>query len=313
MVEGDGLEVWRGSVNPWECDQMGHLSARFYLGLVRQGLPALASELGLKGAFRADAARTLVVSEQHVRFLREARIGAPLHLTAGVVSTSVDAMVVQFLLHHSLSGDLAAAVRTTVTLADPATGAPLPMPADMRRSAEQLVISVPDKAEPRSVTLDPVETSASLAAANERSLLCAARGCFGVEITDVFGRMRLEGFLGAVTEGMPLFGATTLRADLANYLDIPSDQIGGAMIEYRLLYHRYPQAGDRYELRSGLAGVNDRTMRIVHWLIDPETGHPWFSAEGVSLSFDLKARKAIAIPPEAQEAMRAAMAPGLGI
>ena len=26
-----GLEVWRGGVNTWECDEMGHLNVRFYV------------------------------------------------------------------------------------------------------------------------------------------------------------------------------------------------------------------------------------------------------------------------------------------
>lgn len=310
MVCEAEMEVWRGSVNSWECDQMGHLSARYYNALVRQGLVAVAARLGLAGAFRADAGETLIVTEQHLRFLREARLSAPLHMTAGVLSASDDSMVVQFLLRHSRSGDLAATMRTTVVLADAATGAPRPLPGAVRREAATLTITVPEKAEPRSVLLDPVETMAAPAAADRLGLMCASRGAFGVESCDVFGRLRLEGFLAAVTDGMPLVGPT-LRGDLASYLDMPAERIGGAMIEYRLLYHRYPRAGDRFELRSGLAGFDARTMRIVHWLMDPETGQPWFSGEGVTVSFDLEARKALSIPAEAQTAMQEIVAPGL--
>lgn len=310
MVCGAEMEVWRGSVNSWECDQMGHLSARYYNALVRQGLVGIAAELGLPHAFRSDAGETLIVTEQHLRFLREARLSAPLHMTAGVLSVTDESMVVQFLLRHSLSGDLAATMRTTLVLADPVTGEARPIPIDVGRHAKTLAITVPEKAEPRSVSLDPVETMASLTAADQRGLMCASRGAFGVESCDVFGRLRLEGFLAAVTDGMPLVGAT-LRGDLADYLDMPAERIGGAMIEYRLLYHRYPKVGDRFELRSGLAGFDARTMRIVHWLLDPETGLPWFSGEGVTLSFDLEERKALSIPPEAQAAMQEIATPGL--
>lgn len=310
MVCGAEMEVWRGSVNSWECDQMGHLSARYYNALVRQGLVGIAAKLGLSGAFRSDAGDTLIVTEQHLRFLREARLAAPLHMTAGVLSVTDERMVVQFLLHHTRTGDLAATMRTTVMPVEAVSGTAHPMPANVRRQAEALTITVPEKAEPRSVSLDPVETMASLEAADRLGLMCASRGAFGVEACDVFGRLRLEGFLAAVTEGMPLVGST-LRGDLADYLEMPAERIGGAMIEYRLLYHRYPKAGDRFELRSGLAGFDARTMRIVHWLLDPETGLPWFSGEGVTLSFDLEARKALSIPPEAQAAMQEIVTPGL--
>lgn len=312
MDERDGLEVWRGSVNAWECDQMGHFSARFYNALVRQGIVGLAAALGLSGAFRAGAQETLLVTGQHMRFLKEARLSAPLHMTAGIVAASHDSLDALFLLRHSRSGDLAASMRTTLVLADPATGAPLPVPAAVRDRAGALAVEVPDQAQPRSVRLEAVETTASLERADALGLMCASRGAVGPEGCDVFGRLRLEGFLTAVTDGMPLVGST-VRGDLADYIDLPAERIGGAMIEYRLLYHRYPRAGDRFELRSGLADVGGRTMRIVHWLIDPETGLPWFSGEGVTLSFDLEARKALAIPPEAQQEMREILVPGLAI
>jgi len=76
VVCGAEMEVWRGSVNSWECDQMGHLSARYYNALVRQGLVGIAAKLGLSGAFRSDAGDTLIVTEQHLRFL--GRIHDPL-------------------------------------------------------------------------------------------------------------------------------------------------------------------------------------------------------------------------------------------
>ena len=38
MNDSKGLEVWRGSVNTWECDQMGHLNVRFYVARSAEGL-----------------------------------------------------------------------------------------------------------------------------------------------------------------------------------------------------------------------------------------------------------------------------------
>src|SRR2546421_309752 len=70
---GEAVEVWRGSVAMWECDAMGHLNVGFYVAKSVEGLAALAAELGMPGAFAADARATLIVREQHIRFLREAR------------------------------------------------------------------------------------------------------------------------------------------------------------------------------------------------------------------------------------------------
>jgi acyl-CoA thioester hydrolase len=45
-------------------------------------------------------------------------------------------------------------------------------------------------------------------------------------------------------------------------------RLGGAVLEYRMLYLDWPQAGDHVALRSGLAGVDGRTQRLVHWMLD---------------------------------------------
>lgn len=85
MSRSGGLEVWRGGVNTWECDALGHMNVRFYVARAMEGLVGLASALGLNGAFRERANATLLVGDHHIRFLSEARVGAPLHLVAGVL------------------------------------------------------------------------------------------------------------------------------------------------------------------------------------------------------------------------------------
>ena len=74
--------------------------------------------------------------------------------------------------------------------------------------------------------------------------------------------------------------------------------MGGAVLEYRIVYRAHPRAGDRFEIRSGLAGVDSRTQRIVHWMLDPATGLAWGSAEAVAVALDLDARKIIDISDE---------------
>lgn len=52
---------------------MGHLNVGFYVAKSMEALAGLAAELGMPGAFAANAEATLVVREQHIRFIREAR------------------------------------------------------------------------------------------------------------------------------------------------------------------------------------------------------------------------------------------------
>ena len=101
------IEVWRGSVAAWECDGMGHLNVGFYVAKSMQALGGMAAELGMAGVFGVQTESTLMVREQHIRFLREARPGAPLSMTGGVLEIGESEIRLLFLMRHH-SGELAA-------------------------------------------------------------------------------------------------------------------------------------------------------------------------------------------------------------
>jgi acyl-CoA thioester hydrolase len=299
------VEVWRGSVATWECDAMGHLNVGFYVAKSMEGLIGLAAELGMPHAFAPHAGATLLVREQHIRFIKEARPGAPLHMTGGVVEVGEDTARLLLLLHHQ-GGELAASFQTVVAHATPRDGCAFPWPARVRRRLEALTIKVPDKAAPKSIGLDPVESRASLARADEIGLRRTALGGVRAADCDVFGRMRTELMMARISDGIPhFFGGK--RPGSAEY----GERVGGAALEYRLLHFEWPRAGDRVELRSGPAGGDARFRRLVHWLLDPDTGRAWGAAEAIAVSFDLETRKIITLSDEALAAANATAVPGL--
>ncbi len=123
-----GVEIWRGGVNTWDCDEMGHMNVRHYVVRAQEGLIGMAAELGLPHAFSPHANATLLVKEQHIRFLREAHAGAPLYMLGGVIEMSAcEARILQLLIHPA-SGELAATFQTTVVHATPRDGQPFPWP-----------------------------------------------------------------------------------------------------------------------------------------------------------------------------------------
>ena len=50
------IELYRGSINTWECDEMGHMNVRFYVAKAMEGLAEVAHVVGLGHAFRAERA-----------------------------------------------------------------------------------------------------------------------------------------------------------------------------------------------------------------------------------------------------------------
>lgn len=310
MGMAGGVDIWRGGVNTWECDEMGHMNVRFYVTRALEGLVGLAAALGLPEAFTERAGSTLMVREQHIRFLREAHAGAALHMTGGVIEMGEDEARLLQLLWHSESGALCASFQTLVAHVTPREGRPFPWPRRTRERAGGLTMAIPEQAAARSVSLEPVRSAASLARADELGLVRIAQGAVTPADCDLFGRMRGEQFIGRVSDGIPRL-VRGFRETVTAAVDQQPGRIGGAVLEYRLIHLDWPRAGDRLEVRSGLKDAGDRTKTLVHWMVDPETGKAWGTSEAVAITFDLDARKIVPITAAAREALLKQATPGL--
>jgi acyl-CoA thioester hydrolase len=304
--EPAGVEVWRGSVAAWECDQMGHMNVRFYVARAMEGLVELAARLGLPGAFHAHAEATLIVRDHHVRFLREARSGDPLVMRAGILEMEDDRVRFAQLLFHARSGELAASIQTLAVHATAREQRSFAWPKRVRDLAGSLAIAVPERGQPRSLTLDPPSGSACVAEAERMDLIPLASGAFAAKDCDVFGRVEAQHIIGRIADGVPSL------AGLLGAREGPRPaNIGGAVLEYRLAYAAWPRAGDRYLVRSGLVGFSDRAQHLAHWMLDPETGEPWATTEAVAVSFDLEARKIVPLDDDAKARLTQRITPGL--
>lgn len=307
-----GVEIWRGGVNTWDCDEMGHMNVRHYVVRAQEGLIGLAAELGLPHAFSPRANATLLVKEHHIRFLREAHAGAPLAMLGGVIEMGEsDARVLQLLVHPG-SGELAATFQTTVVHATPREGHPFPWPQIALERAEALMVEVPEKARPRSLDLSPFTPTASLARADALNLDRIGLGGMLPSDCDVYGRMRVEQFIGRVSDGIGAF-IHPFRDVVVEHAEHRPRRMGGAVLEYRIAYLASPRIGDRVDIRSGLVGTDARTMRVVHWMLDPATGEPWATSEAVAITFDLDARKIVPVTEAARRALARHEVSGLAL
>ena len=302
---GEGVEVWRGSVAAWECDIMGHLNVGFYVARAMEGLVGLAAELGMPGAFSANALSTLMVREQHIRFMKEAHAGAALSMTGGVLEIGeTDARLSLVLRHHS--GDIAASFQVLVAHVTAQEARPFPWPGRVLERAAALRVETPEGAGPRSIGVEPVQPRAGRERADELGLLHLATGAIDAGDCDEFGRMRPQRFMNRLSAGVPHLFASGRPGAASG-----GPRIGGAALEYRLIHLGWPRAGDRVELRSGFAATDARFRRVIHWLLDPTSGRPWGVAEAILVSLDLDARKIHVLDDDALAAVQAQVVPGL--
>jgi acyl-CoA thioester hydrolase len=270
-VDKQALEIWRGGVNTWECDRMGHLNVRFHVARASEGLVGLAAGLGMPRAFTPAAASTLLVREHHVRFLREALPADSLVMSGGVLELGESDGWLFQLTRHS-DGTPSAAFRTHVGHVTSREAQPFAWPERVRARADSLNVEPDSATGPRSLQPGAPMAEASLARADALGLGCIARGAILPQDCDAFGRMRSELFIGRISDGYSAYAHGLRRTIEESGVD--PERIGTAAVEFRLRYLEWPRAGDRLELRSGLVEVGERTNTLIHWLLDRTPASP---------------------------------------
>lgn len=291
--------LYQGSVNTWECDEGGHLNVRFHLERAMIGLGLFAHTLELPHAGGA-AASTLAPLEAHIRFLKEARPGAPLAMHGGVVALGESDATLCLDMRHA---DGAPASCFTIKVAHAETRAyrAFPWSSRTRAAATLLRCALPAHAKARSIDLAKSPSNASRSRAIQLGATRIGASMATPDQCDAFGRLRGEHFIGRTSDSVPNLLADWRREAAAAAGAEPA----GAVVEARLVFRRWPRAGDLIEIFTGVAEVGDKTQRLVHWLCDPRTDLVWASLEAVALTFDIATRKTITPGAETLSRMRA--------
>ena len=122
-------------------------------------------------------------------------------------------------------------------------------------------------------------------------------------------------FIGRVSDSVPNL-MHAWREDIARaHSEAGGEPVrqGAAVLEYRLIYRKWPKAGDLFQVRSGLGQVGEKVHGLVHWIMDPRSGDAWCTSEAVAVTFDLTTRKVIATQPEHIAALEKRAVRGLTI
>ena len=283
--------LYQGSVNQWEIDDGGHLNIRFHF----------------ERAFSESAGSTLFAQECHVRFIKEARPGAPLVMHGGVVDISEsEATLCLDMRHHD--GAPGTAFTFKVRHVETRGLRSFPWSDRTKAAAKRLKCKLPEHAKPRSIDTSATPADASLA----NAIALGAKRIGGAIVypdqCDALGRLRGEHFAGRISDSAPNLLAPWRQAAASEGV-----QPAGAVVEARLVMRRFPRAGELIEIHSGITEIGDKTLRIVHWIIDPESGAAWASMEAVALTFDVHTRKALTPTAEARARVQEIVVPGLSV
>jgi acyl-CoA thioester hydrolase len=292
-------DVWRGGVATWECDEMRHMNTRFYVARCMEAIAMLFGKAGLRLLFAPGSATTLAVRTMHIRFLREARAGTSMHISAGFTAIGDGTAEIVAMMFDSASNDCAATFRLGLGHVAAADGRELTWPEAFASRIATEIVEAPRLALPRGVGDLPATTSASGARAEQLGLHLLGQGAVPHQACDSWGKLLPHAFVGAMADSVRNI-ITPLRELCARYSDRSGPHFGAAALEFLIRLEILPESGDCWEVRSGLARVDGRTMNIVNWMLDPFSGHAFGSMEVVAICFDLETRKLIPIAPAAQ-------------
>ena len=294
------VPVHRGCVNSWECDENDHLNMRYYLGKTNEGLPFLLRELGLgPAALEAMDARPRILS-QHVRYLVEARAGAPLTVWAGVAEAGGDRLVAYAEMRHSATDEVHAALLTGLSLVGRRDGAPRAIPG----AAGLARCEVPPHGSPRGIAASEAPLRLERKALAPAGFLEIGRGTVGVRECDEHGELAPHEVAGRVSDSVVnLWVHHQSPEELRRLAD---GEEGGALLELRVAHHAPLRVGSPFTIHSGYRAVTRKVVRVVHLVFDETTGGCAATCDGVAVSMDLRSRKAIEVP-EARRARIEAM------
>jgi acyl-CoA thioester hydrolase len=262
-----------GSVNRWECDENDHLNVRFYANKIHQALANFLEDqdIGLQD---------VRVVGQHIRFVQEARVAAPLRVDCTVRDALAGGWEVACLMHQNLTDAPVAGFLVRVEgEALPALAAPG---------------NLPEWALPRGLDpSDPFPIPESLQAAESRGFQMMGRGRIGAAECDRAGVVLPEVYIGRISDGMPnLWAFTTDAVEAERRL---SGGLGGAALEYRLDILKPLERDDRFRHLSGIRNIGNKTQHMVHLLIAENRDEVAVRAEAIGVGMDLATRKAVPI------------------
>lgn len=287
------IETYRGGVETWECDLNNHLNVKFYVAHAVDGLVMLGHALGLGSVYVRDTHKTLSTREHHIRFYSEQRPGSPLVMQTGILQINgTDSLRVYQEMRNIASDSLVATFISECQMIDLRNREAQPLPDGIHERSQAFMTELPEHGAPRGITVGEPRPTPTLNDADRLGMALTYRNLLGHSDCDRDGFMKTSGYMACISSAVPVMISAT-RGMLSR-----DKRIGGAALEYRLLYHKTPRLGDQLILRSGLTSVGSKTFGWGHWLFDGDSGDYLAGAEAVAVMLDLIARKAISIPED---------------
>lgn len=288
------LDTFRGTVNTWECDEVGHMNVQFYVARASDAAFWLRHALGLAPSQVRAEGRAMVALEEHFRFHRELRAGDLMHMRSRPVKLRERTLVSYHELFNSASGETAATIVAVSGHFDLEKRRLIPWPAEAHDKAAPFLAPLPPHAEPRSVAREVRIAPLTLAEAEARGFIEIYRGAVMPWECDDFGHMNSRFYMARFSDG----AGHLWQALGMDKRHMQEKRRGTVVLEMRLNYLREVRSGAMLIVRSTLTRLDGKTLTFAHFMFDAETGETVATGEAIAVMLDLDARKTVAFTDE---------------
>lgn len=125
------LELYTDVVRPGWIDYNQHMSEGYYGVAFGHTSDAFIDYVGMHADYRARTGGTVYTVESHIFFLRELKLGTPLHFTTQLLGYAPKKMHVYHEMLHGTEGYVAATFEVMMLHIDQSIGRSAPMPPEV--------------------------------------------------------------------------------------------------------------------------------------------------------------------------------------
>ncbi len=135
------IETFRGMVQAWECDHLGHMNFQFYAAKISDAGLVTMHALGVTPSHIRQLISALAVVDEHSQYKRELLAGDVIKVETGVVAIGNSSVTLRHVMSDCATGD--EVMRSTVVCVhmDLTKRRSAPMPDWLKTRAGELLIA----------------------------------------------------------------------------------------------------------------------------------------------------------------------------
>lgn len=274
-----GRVVHRGYVNPWECDEMGHMNLQFHAAKFSDALAHLVA--------LADVPLPRI-DHLHFRFSHELRTSDLVSIRAAALTQDRARLTLQFLMANG-SDVLASSQIAELSCADER---------DAARLAALAGESAPHvQAQPRAIDAAIFTHAPSLDLVQDAPRFESNRGIIHASDCTGAGEAGVRTIMARISEAQAHMWQA---ADIGRHWQV-QENLATASAELGMRFHGVLRAGEPFFITTSFHAAGSKMMRFSHHLFHALSGAPILAAEGAAVLIDRTTRRAVPLPERARK------------